>query len=55
MRKKNVSKDKQKAENVKPAIPGPQRTISEFEKALIQECREDGMPDEEIMAWLKEI
>lgn len=53
MREKNVRKDKQKTE--KTAIPGPQRTISEFEKAIIQECRENGMPDEEIAVWLKEI
>lgn len=27
----------------------------QFEKQLIQECREDGMTDEEISRWMKEI
>lgn len=29
--------------------------ISDFEKKLILQCREDGMTDEEIAKWLKEI
>lgn len=32
--------------------PGP---LSEFERTIIQECRENGMTDEEIAAWLREI
>lgn len=28
---------------------------TDFERKLIKECREDGMTDEEISAWLKEI
>jgi len=29
--------------------------MSEFERSLILECREDGMGDDEIRAWLKEL
>lgn len=29
--------------------------LSQFERQLIQECREDGMSDSEIQEWLREI
>ncbi len=29
--------------------------MSEFERSLILECREDGMSDDEIQEWLKEL
>lgn len=39
-----------------PTFPQPQPdALNEFEKAIIQECQEEGMTDEEIAVWLKEI
>lgn len=29
--------------------------FNEFERQLIEECRQDGMSDEEIFQWLQEI